>query len=652
MPSLTTRYGMPMHKYRNVLVIVAWALLSSCSSSPSHHQALGISKEEVQALQDLERLKESHAALAARLTNAKKEDFPADFALLEDMGQRIVTMQKNQLEKALGEKRIRELGDYQDKIPLPELAQLQQQLQDDKNLTPSLVQQLQEPIVRERGNTVSLIGRLEAEASRQDLTAERRAMVYHQLYVASGEKRWADIRDKQMDIIIKAIHSAAENNNFSASLEDKIDFVRGIYVSQPEKIVEDMQGLYADFYANRYARLQTKGDREDAFKILKKLTQKQDYPQIVAKLGERANKIADDYAGYVTESVSRRLSLVEALQNYQREIEVRAILNLQPASHPDTANLVQQFAEKFRATKDKNAYAALGFLLAQEVVAPQASGQFSPVTEQQFAQIRGNTISSLSVEKFRSRYDNLNYGEIITPLISQYLQQLIGHNIRIDEGGTEGVDALVTGNILEVKVESSQARNKKQMLVNVGEIQRTNPAYLAWLELPAKERKNVAKPEETISEPKQETIFITATVHRKVGIFAVTYRLVDNKNNRVIFPDSITLQAQYEDESNEGLEVGELVIPYKLAKLPTDTEILQKLSQDVAETIAGNLIGVLENQEIEYLKAADKAAAQNHCGEEVENLAKALALMASKQESKEVTDKTQQRLVQRTLTCF
>ncbi len=648
---LTTRYGMPMHKYRNALVIVAWALLSSCSSSPSHLQALGISKEEVQALQDLERLKETHAALAARLTNAKKEDFPADFALLDDMGQRIVTLQKDQLEKVLSEKRIRELGDYQDKIPLPELAQLQQQLQDDKNLTPSLVQQVQEPIVREHGNTVSLIGRLEAEAGRQDLTAERRAMVYHQLYVTSGEKRWAEIRDKQMEIIIKAIHSAAENNNFSASLEDKIDFVRGIYVSQPEKIVEDMQGLYADFYANRYARLQTKGDREGAFKVLKKLTQKQDYPQIVAKLGERANKIADDYAGYVTESVSRRWSLAESLQNYQREIEVRAILNLKPASHPETANLVQQFADKFHATKDKNAYAALGFLLAQEVVAPQPSGKFNPTTQQQFAHIRGNTISSLSVEKFRSRYDDLNYGEVITPLISQYLQQLIGNSVRIVEGGA-GVDALVTGNILEVKVESSQARNKKQMLVNVGEIQRTNPAYLAWLELPAKERKNVAKPEETISEAKQETVFITATMHRKVGIFAVTYRLVDNKNNRVIFPDSITLQSQHEDESNEGLEVGELVIPYKLAKLPTDTEILQKLSQDVAETIAGNLIGVLENQEIEYLKAADKASAQNNCGEEVENLAKALALLASKQERKEVMDKTQQRLVQRSLTCF
>lgn len=639
-----------MHKYRNALVIVAWALLSSCSSSSSHYQALGISKEEVQALQDLERLKESHAALAARLTNAKKEDFAADFALLDDMGQRIVTLQKDQLEKALGEKRIRELGDYQDKIPLPELAQLQQQLQEDKNLTPSLVQQVQEPIVRERSNTVSLIGRLEAEANRQDLTAERRAMVYHQLYVTSGEKRWAEIRDKQMDIIIKAIHSAAENNNFSASLEDKIDFVRGIYVSQPEKIVEDMQGLYADFYANRYTRLQTKGDREGAFKVLKKLTQKQDYPQIVAKLRERANKIADDYAGYVTESVSRRWSLAESLQNYQREIEVRAILNLKPATHPETNNLVQQFAEKFHTTKDKNAYAALGFLLAQESVAPQPSGKFSPTTEQQFAYIRGNTISSLSVEKFRSRYDDLNYGEVITPLISQYLQQLIGSSIRIVEGGA-GVDALVTGNILEVKVESSQARNKKQMLVNVGEIQRTNPAYLAWLELPSKERKNVAKPEETISEAKQETVFITATMHRKVGILAVTYRLVD-KNNRVIFPDSITLQSQHEDESNEGLEVGELVIPYKLAKLPTDTEILQKLSQDVAETIAGNLIGVLENQEIEYLKAADKASAQNNCAEEVENLAKAMALLASKQERKEVMDKTQQRLVQRSLTCF
>lgn len=649
MPSPITRY--PMSKCRSLLFVFACALLSGCSGSLPHQQSLGITAEEAKATEDLQRLKDSHATLATRLAYAKREDFAADFALLDSLGERIVALQKKQLEKALDEKRIQEAGDYQNQVPLPELALLQEQLEADHSIHPSLLAEVRTPLEREHASSRNLIDRLSSEANRQDLTAERRAMVYHQLYVTSGDKQWLEIRDKQMDIIISAIQKAAENNNYSLSLENKIDFVRSIYVNQPAKAIEDMQAIYADLYMHRYSRLQTKGDRDGAFKVLQQLTEKRDYPQIVAKLGQRTNAIAADYAGYVSEGLSRRGNLLESLRNYEREIAVRTMLGLKPEPHPETANLVAQLGERFKKTKDKNPQAALGFLLAQEVLAPKSLDLSSSI-DQQYEQIRGTTISRVGVQPFRSRYDNLSYGEVITPLISQYLHQLIGSDIKIVEGSPADADALVTGNILEVKVEGTQARNKKQMLVNVGQIERTNPAYLAWLELPPKERQKVARPDKTILEQKQENIFITAALHRKTGVIAVTYRLIDNKTKQVIYPDSITLQAQYEDESNEGLEVGELVVPYKLAKLPSDTEILQKLAQDVAEAIAGNLVGVLENQEIEYLKAADKSAAQNNCKEEVENLAKAVALLAKKGQKVEASEKSRQRLIQQSLSCF
>lgn len=651
MPSTNTRYQIPTQRYLSLLVIFAWVLLSGCSSSPSYQQSLSITAEEARTIEDLERLKESHATLSTRLANAKKEDFPADFALLDNLGQRITALQTRLQEKALNDKRIQDTGDYQGKVPLPELALLQEQLEADKSIHPSLLEQVRVPIERERASSRNFVDQLTAEANRQDLTAERRAAIYHQLYVVSGDEQWLEVRDKQMAIIMDAIRTAAANNNYSVSLENKIDFVRTIYVSAPAKIIEDMQTLYADLYMHRYSRLLMKGDREGAFKALQQLTQKRDYPQIVAKLGPRADEIAATYTGYLSDSIAQRRSLAEQLQNYRREIEVRTILSLKPEIHSAAADLEAQLAARFKVTKDKNPHAALGFLLAQEVMAPK-SVDLASTLEQQFAQIRSTTIRSLSVQKFRSRYDNLNYGEVITPLISQYLHQLIGDDIQIVEDSISGTDASVTGNILEVKVENSQARNKKQMLVNVGEIQRTNPAYLAWLEMPSKERKNVAKPDETIREPKQQNIFITATIHRKTGVIAATYRLIDNKTGQVIYPDSITLQAQYEDESNEGLEVGELVIPYKLANLPTDTEILQKLAADVAEAIAGNLVGVLENQEIEYMKAAEKSATQNNCKEEVENLAKAMALLAKRTQQTETAEKTRQRLITRSLTCF
>jgi hypothetical protein len=201
-------------------------------------------------------------------------------------------------------------------------------------------------------------------------------------------------------------------------------------------------------------------------------------------------------------------------------------------------------------------------------------------------------------------------------------------------------------------VDKSQTRNKKQLRVTVGEDQRPNPAYIAWLELPSKERAKIEKPSETIREEKQENVFITSTLHRKSGVFAVSYRLSTTRNNRVIFPDSITMQTPYEDESSEGLEVGELVIPYKVAQLPADTEILHKLVEDVAGAIAANLAAVLHTQEIEYLKIADKFAAQNNCPQEVENLAKAITLLHIKKgDAGAQTGKLRERLIDRSLAC-
>lgn len=641
-----------MRQYSKCFVLVAWVLLSSCSSSPSQNQSLGMTSEEIRVSTDTDRLKSLQISLASRLHEKEKEDFPLEFSLLSDLNQRIVELETKKLEKSLKSRRIKTDDDLRNKVPLPELVQLKKQLEDDKDLSRDLIAEISQPIVREQTDSASVIRSLETEAGQQTLSAERRAMVYHQLFILSGDEKWKDIRDKQMELIVKAIKTAAENKIFSTDLEKKIDFVRSIYPEEPKKVIDEMRLLYADMYAYRHAQARQKGDRDAAFKILQNFANKPDYSEIKTKLGANAEQIADVYAGDVTQSIERGWNVAESFRLYQREMEVRSLLGLAARPNAETNKLIQQLADKFHATNNKNPYAALGLLLAQQMIDPKTAS-LKDTLEQQFARVSDTTIKSISIAQFRSRYDDLNYGEVITPLIHQHLYDALNGDIQIiEESSGDNYDALITGNILEVKVEGSQTRNKKQMVVNVGEIQRTNPDYIAWLEMPPKERKKLTKPDETVREQKQQTVFVTSTLHRKTGVFAVSYRLVDNNNKRVIFPDSITLQAEHEDESNEGLEVGELVVPYKIAKLPSDTEILQNLSQNVASAIAGNLAAVLLNQELEFLKAANKSATQNNCEEEVEHLAKAVALMAAKNKGAQDTETPKRRLIDRSLGCL
>ena len=574
-------------------VFVASVLLSSCSSSPSQYQSLGMTSAEIRASTDAGQLKSLQKSLATHLSEKDKDDLPREFSLLNDLNQRVVELETKKLEKSLKKRRIKTDGDLRNKISLPDLVHLKKQLEEDKDLSPSLLAEILQPLVREQTDTEAVIRSLEGEAGQQTLSAERRATVYHQLFIVSGEKKWEEIRDKQMDVIAKAIRAAADNKVFSSDLEKKIDFVRSIYVEEPKKVIDEMRAVYAAMYAHRHAQARQKGDREAAFKILQNLADKPDYPEIKSKLGASADTIADTYASDVAQSIERGWNVAESYRLYQRETEVRKLLGLEPRPHADTTKLTQQLADKFHSVNTKNPYAALGLLLAQQTIDPK-TGNLKDVLEQQFTKVTETTIKSISIAQFRSRREDLDYGEAITALINQHLYEALNGDIQIvEENAGDNFDALITGNILEVKVESSQTRNKKQMVINVGEIQRTNPDYIAWLEMPSKERKKKPKPDETIREQKQQTVFVTSTLHRKTGVFAVSYRLINNDSKRVIFPDSITLQAEHEDESNEGLEVGELVVPYKIAKLPSDTEILQNLSQNIASAIAGAFLAVL-----------------------------------------------------------
>src|SRR5690606_20391039 len=105
-------------------------------------------------------------------------------------------------------------------------------------------------------------------------------------------------------------------------------------------------------------------------------------------------KIADDYAGDVGDSIARGRNVGESYRLYQREIDVRNLVGLKPRPHPDTAKLVQQLADKFHAVNNKNSYAALGLLLAQHAIEPRTAN-LKDALEQQFAQVAGNTIKSI-----------------------------------------------------------------------------------------------------------------------------------------------------------------------------------------------------------------------------------------------------------------
>ena len=130
-----------------------------------------------------------------------------------------------------------------------------------------------------------------------------------------------------------------------------------------------------------------------------------------------------------------------------------------------------------------------------------------------------------------------------------------------------------------------------------------------------------------ISAPgKKEDITINLQIMRKVGIISASYRLVEARTGKVIATGSETTKAEFTDEGNEGIELGQFRMPFKLASLPADTEILQKLTDKISDVIGEKLVQELKEPEKRYAETAKRYSEEADPVMAAENQAYAFAL--------------------------
>jgi hypothetical protein len=240
------------------------------------------------------------------------------------------------------------------------------------------------------------------------------------------------------------------------------------------------------------------------------------------------------------------------------------------------------------------------------------------------------------------------FGDAVASKVVQHLFEKLPNDIRVIEreqlsdvmrektiesesghGRSENLaaaDFLVQGTILEAKVDSIDKRGKQTTRVTTQMIDMRNPDYDAWLALSSKERKKVPEPPIQIRAPRYEDVTIEVTVHRKVGLFSASFRLIDAQSAKVIFADSARAKAEHEDTSSEGVELGDFKKEFKLASLPSDTEILTALADDVSAQIGDKLGQALANPELRYSQDAERYVEEANYEAAAQALASAIVL--------------------------
>jgi len=352
-------------------------------------------------------------------------------------------------------------------------------------------------------------------------------------------------------------------------------------------------------------------------------------------LGAEATKAGDVPTAYERFSQARRIRVLLG------EGDTRP-----PPEEAAFVALVKREYEKAR--KDDRMGLAWGYLQVIRELSPE-----SPTLRRQLRETRElvlqRAVKRLSVSPFEMSEDaDSEFGDAVASKVVQHLFEQIPNDVRMiereqlsdimrektigsesgreSEEGLAAADYLVQGTILEAKVDSIEKRGKQTQRVVTETVEQRNPDYDAWLGLSSKERDKTPQPPKTVIAPRREDVTIEVTVHRKVGLFSVSFRLIDAHSAKVIFADSARAKAEHEDTSSEGVELGDFKKEFKLASLPSDTEILTELADTVSEEIGTKLAGVLDNPEDGYRADAERFVEEANYEAAAQQLAYAIVL--------------------------
>ena len=201
-----------------------------------------------------------------------------------------------------------------------------------------------------------------------------------------------------------------------------------------------------------------------------------------------------------------------------------------------------------------------------------------------------NDITILERENLKSILEEMKLGQI----------GVVSESTAKEMGRVYGIDYAIMGSVLLYKVDENNTESTKTIRYQTGEKISDNIDYLNWKAAnPKPSKKDLqAAPQAKILVPEYGQTEYDVTQTKKVGFIELSFRIVDvltGENTRV---DTIERKLQVEDEANAG--VAEAGVIFDPMEIPTDTEILQQLTEEVVESMASDVLRPLQQLETFY----------------------------------------------------
>ncbi len=201
-----------------------------------------------------------------------------------------------------------------------------------------------------------------------------------------------------------------------------------------------------------------------------------------------------------------------------------------------------------------------------------------------------NDITILERENLKSILEEMKLGQI----------GVVSESTAKEMGRVYGIDYAIMGSVLLYKVDENTAKSTKTIRYQTGERISDNIDYLNWQAANPRPSKSDLKnaPQAKILVPEYGETEYEVTQTKKVGFIQLSFRIVDvltGENTRV---DTIERKLPVEDTANAG--VSEAGVEFDAMEIPTDTEILQNLTEAVVESMASDVLRPLQQLESFY----------------------------------------------------
>jgi tetratricopeptide (TPR) repeat protein len=248
--------------------------------------------------------------------------------------------------------------------------------------------------------------------------------------------------------------------------------------------------------------------------------------------------------------------------------------------------------------------------------------------------IRERVVRKIAIMDFTPPSGNADAGRIVTDSLLAYITAHAGSDVKIlardvlgailkeielgqaglydiesakKAGKLKGTDVFIFGSVLNFNVEKNVSEGYKSENVVVGKRTIQNMAYQMWLmsikgKTPTKEELMQAPPA-TIEEEIRETVKYKVGTEKKRSTVGVSFRVIDLEQGEVVITKTIRKSQEVKGDYSEGVAFAN--IQYKSLEILSNSELLEKVTQDVVAELSYEVMSRFQNLQTQYFNSAE-----------------------------------------------